>query len=213
MEHDIRESLRTRLLDRMDYSRDIDDSEILEMIREEVMEEGHSLGLGVNERIHLEKELYNSLRKLDVLQDLLEDEDITEIMINGPNDIFIEKNGIIMRSTKHFTSDEKLFDVIQQIVAVNNKVVNESSPIVDTRLSDGSRINIILPPIAIDHAVISIRRFPKEQITMKKLLELGSLTEEMASLLKILVISGYNIFCSGGTGSGKTTFLNALTEF
>lgn len=212
-EHDLREEIRQRLLARLDLSRDMDDDEIRSMIRSEVMDEGHRHGLSVPDRLNLEKQIFHSLRKLDVLQDLLDDDEITEVLVNGPEDIFYEKSGRMYRSDATFSSDEKLFDVIQQIVAVNNKIVNESSPIVDTRLPDGSRVNIILPPIAIDHGVISIRRFPKEQITMERLLELGSISEDMVAFLQMLVTAGYNIFCSGGTGSGKTTFLNALTQF
>ncbi|MBQ5386155.1 MAG: CpaF family protein, partial [Lachnospiraceae bacterium] len=153
------------------------------------------------------------LRKLDVLQDLLEEEDITEIMINGPDDIFVERYGELQRVDKHFSSEEKLADVIQQIVSATNRTVNTSSPIVDTRLSDGSRVNIVLSPIAIDHSILSIRKFPKHPINMDRLLALGSLSPEVAEFLGILVRARYNIFLSGGTGSGKTTFLNALTEF
>ncbi len=212
-EPDLREEIRERILSRVDLSRDIDDDEIRSLIREQVMEEGHRRGLGVSERIELERSVFHSLRRLDVLQDLLDDPGITEVLINGPEAIFYERDGVMYRSSESFSSDEKLFDVIQQIVAVNNKIVNESSPIVDTRLPDGSRVNIILPPVAIDHGVISIRRFPKEQITMQKLLSLGSLSEDMAEFMRLLVVAGYNIFCNGGTGSGKTTFLNALTEY
>ena len=212
-EPDLREEIRQRLLERLDMSRDLDDGEIRSLIRSEVMDEGHRYGLSVSERLTLEKQVFDSLRKLDVLQALLDDDEVTEVLVNGPEDIFYEKGGRIYRSKETFSSDEKLFDVIQQIVSVNNKIVNESSPIVDTRLPDGSRVNIILPPIAIDHGVISIRRFPKEQITMERLLELGSISEDMVSFLRMLVVAGYNIFCSGGTGSGKTTFLNALTQF
>ena len=134
-------------------------------------------------------------------------------MVNGPDNIFIEKAGRLIKSDLKFSSAEKLSDVIQQIAAERNKIVNESSPIVDTRLSDGSRINIILPPISLNQGILTIRRFPKEKITMKRLMELGSISPEIVEFLRLLVISGYNCFVSGGTGSGKTTFLNALTEF
>jgi pilus assembly protein CpaF len=153
------------------------------------------------------------MRKLDILQDLLEEPGITEIMINGYQDIFIEKEGELIRVDKHFISEEKLSDVIQQIVAQNNRVVNESHPIVDTRLEDGSRVNIVLPPIAIDQSVICIRRFSKNQIRMKDLVEKKSLSEEMRRFLEQLVCSGYNLFISGSTGSGKTTLINALSEY
>lgn len=209
----LRDEIKQRVLDRIDLTREISDDEILSLIREEIIWKSSGKAISLPERSRIEKDIFNSLRKLDVLQDLLDEEGITEIMINGADNIFIEKNGRIKRTEKRFSSEEKLSDVIQQIVALNNKVVNESTPIVDTRLSDGSRVNIILPPVAVDHSIISIRRFPKEPITMKKLLGFGSLSEEVVGFLEKLVAARYNIFISGGTGSGKTTFLNALTEF
>lgn len=213
MNSDIRTTVKERVMSRLDLSRDLEDEEILSIICEEILYLSKEKFISVPERLKIQNDVYNSLRKLDVLQDLLEEDDITEIMINGPKSIFIEKNGHITKTQREFSSEEKLSDVIQQIVSVNNKVVNESSPIVDTRLEDGSRVNIILPPIAVDHSVLSIRRFPKEPINMDKLLSLGSISSEVVEFLKKLVISRYNIFISGGTGSGKTTFLNALTEF
>ncbi|MBQ5430831.1 MAG: CpaF family protein [Lachnospiraceae bacterium] len=197
----------------MDISRELSDEEVRQQIREHLLQEGHNRQIPPSDRLKMEREIFNSLRKLDVLSELLDEADVTEIMVNGPDQIFIEKKGQLFRSDKVFTTREKLSDVIQQIASAMNKSVNESNPIVDTRLSDGSRVNIILPPIAIDSGVISIRRFPKEPINMAKLLSLGSLNQEMADFLKVLVQAGYNIFLSGGTGSGKTTFLNALTEF
>lgn len=210
---EVREKIRGRVLERIDLTKELDDEEILSLIREEIIEASRERLLPLPERMVIQKDIFNSLRKLDVLQDLLEEDGITEIMINGPKDIFVERNGRIERSEKCFSSGEKLSDVIQQIVAGNNKVVNESSPIVDTRLPDGSRVNIILPPVAVDHSILAIRRFPKEPITMEKLLAFGSISSEVVEFLKLLVKSRYNIFISGGTGSGKTTFLNALTEF
>lgn len=210
---EVREKIRGRVLERIDLTKELDDEEILSLIREEIIEASRERLLPLPERMVIQKDIFNSLRKLDVLQDLLEEDGITEIMINGPKDIFVERNGRIERSEKGFSSGEKLSDVIQQIVAGTNKVVNESSPIVDTRLPDGSRVNIILPPVAVDHSILAIRRFPKEPITMEKLLAFGSISSEVVEFLKLLVKSRYNIFISGGTGSGKTTFLNALTEF
>ena len=209
----MRDEIKKRVMDRIDLSREVEDEEILSLIREEIIFAGKECVISIPERMAIQKDIFNSLRKLDVLQDLLEDDEITEIMINGANNIFVEKNGKIERTAKKFSSEEKLSDVIQQIVAVNNKIVNESTPIVDTRLSDGSRVNIILPPVAVDHSILAIRRFPKETITMSKLLSFGSISEEIVEFLKNLVRARYNIFVSGGTGSGKTTFLNALTEF
>ena len=163
--------------------------------------------------MELVKKIFNSVRRLDVLQELLEDPDITEIMINGPDHIFIEKGGRLLDSGKKFPSQAKLEDVIQQIVSKVNRVVNEASPIVDVRLLDGSRVNVVLPPVALDGPVMTIRRFPENPFDMDKLLELGSITEEAAVFLRTLVEARYNIFISGGTGSGKTTFLNALSNY
>lgn len=169
--------------------------------------------LSLSEQEELEQYLFYSLRKLDVLQDLLNDKAITEIMVNGPNHIFYEKNGSIYQSDKKFSSVEKLNDVIQQIVGTNNRMVNEASPIVDTRLTDGSRVNIVLSPIALEGSAISIRKFPQKPFVMADLIRLGALSEETAEFLKKLVVAKYNIFVSGGTGSGKTTFLNALSQY
>lgn len=161
----------------------------------------------------LRKETFNALRKYDCLSELLEDDGITEIMVNGTQAIFVEKNGRLIKSDVHFESAAVLNDVIQRIAARSNKVINESSPIIDTRLEDGSRVNIVLNPIAADGSVITIRKFYKEPLDMKRLLEFGSLSKELAAFLETLVEAGYNIFISGGTGSGKTTFLNALSNY
>lgn len=206
---EVREKIRGRVLERIDLTKELDDEEILSLIREEIIEASRERLLPLPERMVIQKDIFNSLRKLDVLQDLLEEDGITEIMINGPKDIFVERNGRIERSEKCFSSKEKLSDVIQQIVAGNNKVVNESSPIVDTRLPDGSRVNIILPPVAVDHSILAIRRFPKEPITMEKLLAFGSISLEVVEFLKLLVKSRYNIFISGANriiGLSQMTF-------
>ena len=159
------------------------------------------------------KEIYDSIRGLDILEELLEDKNITEIMINGPDNIFIEKDGRIEKYNNRFSSKEKLVDIIQQIVSGVNRRVNESSPIVDSRLSDGSRVNVVLNPVAINGPVVTIRKFPEYSITMKKLIEIGSISLNVADFLKLLVNAKYNIFISGGTGSGKTTFLNVLSNY
>ncbi|MCR5416754.1 MAG: Flp pilus assembly complex ATPase component TadA, partial [Pseudobutyrivibrio sp.] len=200
-------------MDLIDLSSDTTDEQIRSLIKEQIINYGKEFPLGLKERIVIENHVFNSLRKLDVLEDLLSDETITEIMINGPENIFIEKNGKVMRCKEHFSSGEKLNDIIQNIVAANNKIVNESSPIVDTRLADGSRVNIVLQPAAVDYSIISIRKFPKEQMTMDRLESYGSISREQIEFLEKLVKAGYNIFVSGGTGSGKTSFLNALGEF
>ncbi len=205
--------IEQRLFDGIDVAMDIDDDAIMDRIQEEICIYARDHPLDVDERIKLQKELFYSLRKYDVLSELLEDEDITEIMINGFNHIFVEKRGKVIETEWQFSSKEKLDDVIQQIVGANNQVINETTPIVDTRLRDGSRVNIVLPPIAIDGSVMSIRRFSKEPITLTKLIELNSIDESIKTFLGQLIKARYNIFISGGTGSGKTTFLNALTEY
>ena len=209
----LEEKIRKEVMESIDLSVDVSDEEILKLIRSKIIELAKMQPISLSERKKIEGHVFNSLRKLDVLEDLLKDEEITEIMINGPKNIFVEKNGRVEKSKEQFSSEEKLNDVIQSIVASTNKIVNESNPIVDTRLSDGSRINIVLPPAAVDYSILSIRKFPKEQMTMERLKSYGSISDEQIEFLKKLVISGYNIFVSGGTGSGKTSFLNALGEF
>ena len=203
--------IRKKVLERMDVLNNSSDEEILELIWEEIRECGKMYSLEQRER--LSKSVFHSLRKLDVLQELVEDKDITEIMVNGHEHIFYEKSGRIYEWEGRFSSKEKLEDIIQQIVAGNNRMVNESNPVVDTRLSDGSRVNIVLSPIALDGSVISIRKFPDEPMRMEQLIRYQSISKEVVDFLELLVKSGYNIFISGGTGSGKTTFLNALSEF
>ena len=209
----LEEEIRLEVMNTIDLSIDLSDDEILNLIRQRIIEKSKRYPISLQERKRIETHVFNSLRKLDVLEDLLNDEEITEIMINGPEKIFIEKNGKVFQSKEKFSSEEKLNDIIQNIVASTNKIVNESNPIVDTRLKDGSRVNIVLPPAAVDYSILSIRKFPKEQMTMKRLESFGSISPEQIEMLRKLVISGYNIFVSGGTGSGKTSFLNALGEF
>lgn len=197
----------------MDLSRDSSDEEIYETIDRVLIEKGKDRYISLKDKREMRKEIFNSIRKLDVLQDLIDDPQITEIMVNGANKIFIEKNGTIYPSKLRFSSETKLENIIQQMVSGSNRIINEANPIVDARLSDGSRINIVLPPVAIDGAMVTIRKFPDKPITIEQLLEYGSISEEASSFLKQLVIGGYNIFISGGTGSGKTTFLNVLSNF
>lgn len=208
-----KDKVRQRLIERIDFTRDMKDEEIREILDEEIVSAGRYGYLSLLEKNRLGKELFYAIRKLDILQELIEDENITEIMVNGPECIFIEKDGKISRFEHQFENREKLEDIIQQIVAGANRVVNESNPIVDARLKNGSRVNVVLSPIALNGPILTIRRFPKNPITMKKLLSIGSITKEAAVFLKKLVVAGYNIFISGGTGSGKTTFLNALSGF
>lgn len=205
--------LRNNIMDEMDLTRELEDEEVYSIVEEQTGKFAKDRMLTLKEREELEQFLFNSLRKLDVLQELLEDAQITEIMVNGAEHIFYEKNGQLYESGKRFSSKEKLADVIQQIAGGSNRMVNEASPIVDARLADGSRVNIVLEPVAIDGSAISIRKFPKNPIRMEDLIRIGSITEEAAEFLEMLVKAGYNIFISGGTGSGKTTFLNALSQY
>lgn len=197
----------------LDSDADRDDEEILECIEEHVLRAGHSVYLSVDEKKELIQRIFYSIRKLDILQEILEDREITEIMVNGPDHIFIERNGGIEPYPRTFFSAEKLDDVIQQIVSKANRRVNEANPIVDVRLSDGSRVNVVLPPVAINGPIVTIRKFPDQPISMDKLVEFHSISEEAAVFLQTLVRAKYNIFISGGTGSGKTTFLNALSQY
>lgn len=207
------EQLKEKVLGQMDLSREVEDEELQELIFRVLEEESRGEYISLETRARLGKELFNAFRKLDLLQELIEDEEITEVMINGVQNIFVEKKGRLYLTDRHFLSREKLEDVIQQIVAGTNRLVNEASPIVDTRLPDGSRVNVVLYPVALNGPIVTIRKFPKEQMTMGRLVALGALNEELAEVLKKLVTAGYNIFISGGTGSGKTTMLNALSQY
>ena len=172
----------------------------------------HRRDIGLKEKLYLRSAVFDSFRRLDLLSELLDDKNVTEIMINSPKEIFVEKKGKMERWNRSFQSDEQLYDLIQQIVSRINRAVNTKSPIVDARLEDGSRVHVVLPPIALKGPTVTIRKFP-EPITMQKLIQLGSLTEEAAAFLESLVQASYNIFISGGTNSGKTTFLNALSQY
>lgn len=205
--------LKEQILDSVDLQNEIGDEEVRVIIGEHCHRYGREHMLTLTERMKLEQYLFHALRKLDILQELLEDEEITEVMVNGANNIFYEKHGKIYKSDKQFSSKEKLDDIIQQIAGSNNRMVNLLNPIVDTRLEDGSRVNIVLSPVSIDGAAISIRKFPKKPYGMQDLIRMQALSEEAANFLQNLVSARYNIFVSGGTGSGKTTFLNALSQF
>lgn len=208
----LQEKIQKNVLEHMDREHFLGDEEICEMIQDHVLRAGQKIYLTMEEKQELIQAVFNSLRKLDVLQEILDDDEITEIMVNGPDRIFIERKGRMEEYPRHFSSRGKLEDVIQQIVSKMNRMVNEANPIVDVRLEDGSRVNIVLPPIAINGPVVTIRKFPAEAITMDRLIEMHSITSEAAMFLRTLVKAGYNIFISGGTGSGKTTFLNALSN-
>ncbi|WP_026651363.1 CpaF family protein [Butyrivibrio proteoclasticus] len=212
-DNDLKNQIKTGVMNSIDFSKDISDEEMYELIDRQMYQATRNKALSVEDKKRLRTQLFHSIRKLDVLQQLVDDPKVTEIMINGTDNIFIEKNGAITKSDVTFESREKLEDVVQQIVASCNRVVNESSPIVDARLSNGARVNIVLNPIALNGPIITIRRFPDEPITMKTLIEIGSISKELRDYLEILIKAGYNIFICGGTGSGKTTFLNALSDF
>ncbi len=204
--------LRAKMMAELEGRMQVEDEELREMIDSAVLKEAEETYLTLKARLRLKKELFDSFRRLDILQELVDDPEITEIMVNGTDHVFVEKGGRISRSERTFDSAEQLEDLIQQIVSRVNRTVNLSSPIADARLEDGSRVHVVLAPVAIDGPVLTIRKFP-EPITMDKLIGLGSITREGAQFLKTAVRAGYNIFVSGGTGSGKTTFLNALSEF
>ncbi|MCM1120254.1 MAG: CpaF family protein [bacterium] len=210
---ELRQELHRRVLERLDYGREQSDEEVMEIIDEVLLEEQMLRLLPVSESYQLRTELFHSLRRLDVLQGLIEDQEITEIMINGPGSIFIERAGYLRELDAGFESEEKLQNVIQQIVAGCNRVVNEASPIVDARLSNGARVNVVMSPVALNGPIVTIRRFPDKPVTMEELIRWESISQEVAELLRLLVQARYNIFISGGTGSGKTTFLNVLSGY
>lgn len=209
----LQEQIRKSVVEQIDLAKDTSDEEIRELIDKEIAEREECKGNTVWEKVQLHRDVFHSLRGFDVLQDLVENKSITEIMINGADDIFIEQGGKIRRWHKTFSSKEKLEDVVQQIVSKANRVVNEASPIVDTRLEDGSRVNVVLPPIALNNGpIVTIRKFPEKAMDMEQLIAMGSITKEAAQFMEQLVKARMNVFISGGTGSGKTTFLNILSN-
>jgi pilus assembly protein CpaF len=205
--------IRGAISEGIDLRRDTSDEEIREMIVRAVFARSRDDYLDMDEKREIIDAVFNSMRRLDVLQPVIEDKSVTEVMINGPDSVFIERDGRVSRLDIKFESSEKLEDIIQNIVSRTNRTVNEASPIVDVRLPDGSRVNIVLKPAAIDGPIMTIRKFPDSPMTMRQLIALGALTEEAADTLERLVKAKYNIFICGGTGSGKTTFLNALSGF
>lgn len=198
---------------RLSYEREQSDAEVLEIIDEVIWQQEGLRYAPLQDKQKLRKEIFASMRGLDILQELLEDEAITEIMINGHEKIFVERCGQVSQADIHFSSEEKLMQVIQQMVAGCNRTVNEAFPIVDARLPGGARVNVVLHPISLDGPIVTIRRFPDKPITITQLIEDGAVTQEVSSFLELLVKAKYNIIISGGTGSGKTTFLNVLSAF
>ena len=213
MSRELFQELRALLMERLDLARELSDEEILDEIDDLILGRMREYGLSLKEKVQLRQELFHSVRKLDVLQELIEDETVTEIMVNGPDAIFVERAGKLKKWDKTFTSGEKLEDVIQQIVGKCNRVVNESMPIVDARLDNGARVNAVIRPVALNGPILTIRRFPDTPITMEKLISLGSLPPECAEFLATLVRARYSMVIGGGTGSGKTTFLGALSNY
>ena len=207
------EKIRKRVFDCFEPDRDLEDKELYTYIDEAILQESKNTIISMSQREKYRIEIFNSMKRLDILQELLDDNTITEIMINGYRNIYVERSGKISKWEKEFQSREKLEDIAQKIAGKSNRIVNESTPIVDTRLGDGSRVNIVLSPVAIEGPVITIRKFYKMPITIDKLIELKSVTKDVATFLENVVKAKYNIFVSGGTGSGKTTFLNALSNF
>ncbi|MDR3119791.1 MAG: CpaF family protein [Clostridiales bacterium] len=198
------------MLGRLDMKRDMADDEVLDIIESIVLQKSGERYYPLAERKRLTERVFNSIRRLDVIQPLIDDAGITEIMVNGHRDIFIEREGKVAKTDFFFETSEKLEDVIQSIVSKVNRTVNEATPIVDARLSDGSRVNVVLRPIAIDGPVLTIRKFPEKPMSIERLLMFGSIDEGIAELLNVLVRARYNLFISGGTGSGKTSLLNAV---
>lgn len=205
--------MQNRVLELLDISKEVEDAQVYEAIDLAILDISREEYISVTEKERLRTSIFNTLRRLDVLQELLEDDTVTEIMVNGYDCIYVERKGKLSKWKKGFLNEERYLDILQQIVASTNRMVNTSSPIVDARLQDGSRVHIVLNPISIDGAALTIRKFYRGGMTMQTLLQKGSLEEEIAVFLSYLVKAKYNILISGGTGSGKTTFLNVLSSF
>lgn len=189
------------------------DAELEEKIGEIVTQKLQNEYCSIDQRVSIVEQIYSSIRGFGLLDSIIKDDNITEVMINGPENIFIEKNGHLLKLDKHFENQRRLEDVIQRIVGLAGREVNQANPICDTRLPDGSRVNVVLPPIALCGPTLTIRKFSKTPMTIERLIEYGSITREIADKLELLVKAKYNIFIAGGTGSGKTTFLNALSNY
>ncbi len=206
------DTVKAGVRSKMDMNGGTDDEKVFSYIDDVMRQEKEISALPISTKQEIRKQVFDFFRRMDILQELLEDEAVTEIMVNGTESVYYEKNGRLRLWNRRFTSKARLEDLIQKIVSDVNRAVNTASPIVDARLGDGSRINVALPPAAPDGPILTIRRFPKDSLTFERLVEYESITEEAADFLRELVVGGYNIFISGGTGSGKTTFLNALSR-
>ena len=209
---ELAESIRTHVVSDSSLTR-LDDDELESYIQEILDRSTPDEFVSITERVRIVQQVYGSIRGLGLLDSLLADEAVTEVMVNGPDHIFIERNGKVQRVPGSFESSRRLEDIIQRIVGTAGREVNQAKPIVDTRLADGSRVNVVLPPVALDGPTVTIRKFSRDPMTIRRLIGYGSLTPAAAEALRILVQSKYNIFISGGTGSGKTTFLNAVSNF
>lgn len=206
------EKIRSSVLTNADFA-GMSDDELDRFIVGEVERLLVDVQLTIGEKAELVDQVFSSIRGFGLLDSILKDDDITEVMINGPKEIFIEKSGRLMKLDEKFESEEKLVDIIRKIVGLAGREVSKANPIVDTRLPDGSRVNVVMPPISLKGPIVTIRKFSKNPMTIEKLLEYGSITQEVADFLELLVRAKYNIFICGGTGSGKTTFLNAVTNY
>jgi pilus assembly protein CpaF len=205
-------NLRTRIFEKYNLNQ-IDNDALEDAIKQLVVEEVKDEYITIEERIDITERIFDSIRGLGLLDSIIKDDEITEVMINGPDDIFVEKSGALYKLDQVFDDEKQLEDIVQKIVGQAGREVNQANPIVDTRLPDGSRVNVVLPPISLNGATVTIRKFSKTPMTIRQLLKYGSITQEVAHVLELLVKAKYNIFISGGTGSGKTTFLNAVSHF
>ncbi len=205
--------IKDTVMARLDPGRDTPEEEIRQIIDNVLKDFASEHMLSAAMKLQYRKTLFNDIKRLDIIQDIIDDDTVTEIMVNGWNNIFIEKDGIIKRWDKHFDEPKRLNDIVQRIAAASNKIVNEAVPIADTRLADGSRVNIVMNPVAIDGPIVTIRKFYDLPLSMERMIDMGSITSDAARFLELLVKAKYNFFISGGTGSGKTTFLNALSNY